>query len=398
MLSYSKYLILVAPLVAMLGCDKTTVSKEKPASPAAVHNAVKETDLTTIALTAEAESRLGIETAVVEKRTVPRYRTLGGEVVPASGRAVTLSAPMSGTLLTPEDGSAVVLGQRVSSGQPLCHLLLALPQQDLLSAQEEVSLRKVEYELAKAKANRAEQLLADKAGSMRDLEDARAKLSSAEVSLNAALTRLDMLSRGELDSAGSGLSSLTIRSPLDGVVQTVHAVSGQTVTNGAALLEIVGVDPVWIKVPVYVGDLVSIDPNQSVQIHSLGEVAGVEARSARPVVTSVGADPESATAALFYELPNKDMAYRPGQRVSATLTMKTRAENLVIPYSAIVYDMYGGAWVYVNAESHIYVRQRVELLHVLGDLAVLARGPALGAKVVSAGAAELFGTEFGVGK
>jgi hypothetical protein len=45
-----------------------------------------------------------------------------------------------------------------------------------------------------------------------------------------------------------------------------------------------------------------------------------------------------------------------------------------------------------------YVRRRIELLHVLDGLAVLSRGPAVGTKVVIAGAAELFGTEFGVGK
>ena len=60
--------------------------------------------------------------------------------------------------------------------------------------------------------------------------------------------------------------------------------------------------------------------------------------------------------------------------------------------------MYGGAWVYLNVEGHVYRRQRVELRHVLGDVAVLARGPGVGGKVVSAGVAELFGTEFGVGK
>jgi cobalt-zinc-cadmium efflux system membrane fusion protein len=40
----------------------------------------------------------------------------------------------------------------------------------------------------------------------------------------------------------------------------------------------------------------------------------------------------------------------------------------------------------------------VEVRRVVNSLAVLARGPAVGAKVVTAGAAEIFGTEFGTGK
>jgi len=37
----------------------------------------------------------------------------------------------------------------------------------------------------------------------------------------------------------------------------------------------------------------------------------------------------------------------------------------------------------------------VEVSRIAGDRASLARGPAPGARVVTAGAAELFGTEFG---
>jgi len=101
---------------------------------------------------------------------------------------------------------------------------------------------------------------------------------------------------------------------------------------------------------------------------------------------------------MFYELSNADFSYRVGQKVGVTITLRTREQSLVVPYPSILYDIYGGTWVYQNDEPHVYVRQRVEVLHVLGDLAILSRGPALGAKVVSAGAAELFGTEFGVGK
>jgi hypothetical protein len=36
--------------------------------------------------------------------------------------------------------------------------------------------------------------------------------------------------------------------------------------------------------------------------------------------------------------------------------------------------------------------------HIVAGLAVLGRGLAAGAEVVTAGAAELFGTEFGAGK
>jgi len=396
--TYSKCFILIAVLTTACGCRKKTVSKEKPPPPAKVQNAVKETDLTTITLTAEAESRLGIETTFVEYRSVEKNRTFGGEVVSISGRSVTVTAPLSGTLLLAKDDLPVTAGQQVTKSQPLFRLLLALPEKDLLSVQEEISLRKVELQLAQARVKRARQLLVDKAGSARELEDAEAQLAGAKVSLETAQTRLSLLEKGELDLATDGLASLIIKSPVDGIVQEVHVALGQTVTGTTALLEITGIDPVWIKVPVYVGDLATIDTKKPARVHSLADFAGAETQTAEPVVAPFSADPKSVTVDLFYEISNEDLSYRPGQKVSVTLSLKDTEQSLVVPYSSILYDMYGSAWVYQNTEPQVYVRRRVELNYVLDELAILTRGPAVGARVVSAGAAELFGTEFGVGK
>jgi len=396
--AYLKYISLIAALTIVWGCGKKPESKEKPPAPAKVQNAVKETKLTTIILTPEAESRLGIQTAAVEYRSVEKKRTFGGEVVPVSGRSVTVSAPLSGTLLSPENGLAIAAGKQVTKGQPLYRLLLALPEQDLLSVQQELSVRKVELDLAQARVKRARQLLDDKAGSARELEDAQAQLAGASASLETTEARLKLLKSGELDVTSKGLSSLIIKSPVDGIIQEVHVAAGQTVTGTTALLEITGIDPVWIKVPVYVGDLATLDTRKPARVHSLADFAAAQARTAEPVVAPFTANPESVTADLFYELSNTDLSYRPGQRVGVTLTVKGTEQSLVVPYSSIVYDMYGGAWVYENTEPHLYVRQRVELRYVLDELAILSRGPAIGAKIVTAGAAELFGTEFGVGK
>jgi cobalt-zinc-cadmium efflux system membrane fusion protein len=393
---YSKHIAIIAVLITAWGCSKKTESKQKPPPPAKVNNAVKETDLTTITLTSEAESRLGIQTAEVALRAVERSRTFGGEVVSISGRSITISAPLSGTLLSPEEGLANTAGSSVAKGQPLYRLLLVLPEKDLLSIQEEVSIKEIELGLAQTKVKRSQRLLDDKAGSVKQLEEAQAELASVMETLKTARARMELLKKGELDLSSDKLPSLTIKSPLDGIIQEVYVAPGQTVTGTTALIRIVSIDPVWIKVPVYVGDLAAINTAKPARVHSLADFAGAETRTAKPVVAPLSADPESVTADLFYELSNTDLSYRPGQKVSVTLTLKDSSESLVVPYSSIVYDMYGGAWLYQNTEPHVYVRRRVELHHVLDELAILSHGPDVGAKVVSAGAAELFGTEFGV--
>ena len=78
--------------------------------------------------------------------------------------------------------------------------------------------------------------------------------------------------------------------------------------------------------------------------------------------------------------------------------MLFRSDSLVVPWSAVTHDVNGGTWVYENTSPQTFVRRRVQVRHVAGTEAVLESGPKVGTKVVSVAVAELFGTEFGIGK
>lgn len=62
----------------------------------------------------------------------------------------------------------------------------------------------------------------------------------------------------------------------------------------------------------------------------------------------------------------------------------------VIPATAVVYDHSGNAWAYKSPDSLIFVRERISVDNIEGDLAVLADGPPVGTAVVAAGASQLF--------
>ena len=66
-----------------------------------------------------------------------------------------------------------------------------------------------------------------------------------------------------------------------------------------------------------------------------------------------------------------------------------------MPSAALLRDIYGGEWVYQKTAANTFVRQRVEVASESDGRALLARGLVSGAEVVTDGAAELFGTEFG---
>ncbi len=86
------------------------------------------------------------------------------------------------------------------------------------------------------------------------------------------------------------------------------------------------------------------------------------------------------------------------QRLDITTVPVTSGHSLVVPYAAVMYDTDGSTWVYTNPEPLRYVRHHIEVDRIEGDQAILSDGPPIGTAVVTRGAAELFGVEFGVGK
>jgi multidrug efflux pump subunit AcrA (membrane-fusion protein) len=103
----------------------------------------------------------------------------------------------------------------------------------------------------------------------------------------------------------------------------------------------------------------------------------------------------SASSDLYYQLSNEDERFRIGERVRVKLTLQSEEKGLVIPWSAIAYDMYGGTWVYVRTAPHVFSRRRVEISRIMDDIVVIKRGIAENDPVVFTAVAELYGTEFG---
>ena len=68
----------------------------------------------------------------------------------------------------------------------------------------------------------------------------------------------------------------------------------------------------------------------------------------------------------------------------------------VIGAGTVLFDPEGKQWVFTNPQPFTYVRQEVQVDHFSGDIAVLAEGPPAGTKVVTLGAAEMYGAETGL--
>lgn len=376
-------------------------SPYKPSPPAGVSKVVKEDELNTVTLTEEAEKRIGLAVAPVEKKSVRRVRVYGGEVTVPVGRTILVSAPLTGILKAPPNGE-VKAGQSVKTGQAV-FLFIPLLTPDgratlsasLADAEGQLNNAKTQVNLTKITVDRAKRVLKEGAGSQRQVDEAQAAHDQAAKTLDATEARYGILRKVIGDAETGTTSPIPIEAPENGILRTVSALPGQTVPSGAALFEVIDISTVWMRVPLPVGDVDAIDRNSAAQVGKLSSPPGTRLLSAKPVAAPPSANALAATVDVFYELPNVDGKLIPGQRLGVTVPLADARASLTVPWSAVVFDIHGGTWVYEHVGPRRYTRRRVVVGYTVGTDAVLASGPSAGAKVVTAGVQELFGAETG---
>ena len=296
----------------------------------------KEGDLVRLTLKPEAEAHLRLKVVSVEKRLVPATRLFAGEVVTPLAVAGKPVAP--------------VLGGTLDEVLRLADLQAAADGR-ILQAQAQVEAARIALE-------RAAKVLQAEAGSVRSVDEAKSALALAEAAMTTARAQRELL--------------------------------------GSPVGEAGGAKRAWVRVAIYSGEASLLDSKSPASIRPLASTgSGI---SAKPIAGPPTANAIANTLDWYYELP-ASTPLRAGERIAVEIpTLESQSESLVIPFSAVLCDIYGGQWVYEQSAEHTYLRRRIQVTRLSGSEAILTSGPPVGSKIVTDGAAELFGTEFMTGK
>ena len=256
----------------------------KSVAPAKVEALPKESDLASITLTEEADSRLGIELANPVAMKQLRKRTFGGEVLLPPGKVIQVPAPVGGKLIDAKGIPFPASGMKVRSGQVLLTLSpLLSPERDVPTPAEQVQMvgaratlvaaqvtaqgdmDRSNADLAAARINldRAQKLFADRVASQRAVDDATAAYKVADANFLAAKQRKEQLtlliqSLDRPPQETQRAESIPIHAPWDGIIRNVLVSSSQQVVGGSPLFEIIDTSSVWLRVPVFVDLLPSL--------------------------------------------------------------------------------------------------------------------------------------------
>jgi hypothetical protein len=168
--------------------------------------------------------------------------------------------------------------------------------------------------------------------------------------------------------------------------------------SGEVISVIANLDATIVRVELPESDRKRILPHEPAIVLPLGREDHRSRIRARPVEDPIRFGLYAMPGTMYYETKTSAAALVVPQLVFVELALSGGESKRVVPYSAVLYDPHGGEWVYTSPEPRVFVRQPIHIENVVGDDVVLVDGPPEGTAVVTVGAAELYGAEFGVGK
>jgi membrane fusion protein, copper/silver efflux system len=143
----------------------------------------------------------------------------------------------------------------------------------------------------------------------------------------------DLIAR--IDATRQQHTTVTIVSPIPGAIESLEVREGMTVSGGATLAKINGLDPVWLEAAIPESQSAAIAPGQTVEAHMVaypGETFGGQVTEILPE-----ANVDTRAIRVRVELPNPHLRLRPGMFARVRLDSGDKTPRLWVPTEAVIY-------------------------------------------------------------
>lgn len=311
-----------------------------------------------------------------------------GEIRPVAGKEARVAVPVAGRveLASP----APLLGTFVKQGTVLATIVpRAAGGSDSSTLAADVSAFQAEVQAGRAELARAERLVAEQAAPTKAVEEARTRVQVAQARLAGASGRLAQYNASAAGGGGSGRRFL-LRTPIDGTLVAINAVTGENVEEGKALFDVIGLERVWLVAQVFEPDLPRVEGARAAwfTIEGYEQPFVVDEQTSKLVTIGRVIDPRTRTAPVIFDLDNRDGRLRIGNFARIAIATGAPRNALAIPEAAIVDDA-GKSVTYVMVEGEAFERRPLRLgIRANGWVEVL-EGVVAGERVVTRGAYEI---------
>jgi membrane fusion protein (multidrug efflux system) len=261
-------------------------------------------------------------------------------------------------------------GSTVKAGTPLFQIDPANFQTQAASADANVAVAQAKLNQAQRDQARLAPLVAEKAISQKEFDDAKSALESAAASLKQA--------QAQANEARLNLGYTTVVAPISGTTGTAAKSDGNLVSASDSLLTtIVQTNPMYVNFSVSEADLLRITkqvgagqlavPGKKSTNGSLGFSVNVKLadgsiypRAGKLNFTGEKLNPSTGSFDARAEIPNPDGSLRPGQFVRVLLGGASRPNSISVPQRAVI-DSPMGKIVFLVTPDNKLAPRPVEL-------------------------------------
>lgn len=253
-------------------------------------------------------------------------------------------------------------GAEVNAGDVLYQIEPASFQAALNNARAALDRSEASLPAIRSRFERYEQLLAEKAVSQQDYDDAAAALKQAEADI--------AYWKAAAETARINLSYTRITAPISGRIGPSAVTEGAVVTayQPQALATIQQLDPIYVDVPQSTAELLRL--KQRIEQGLLNRNGGdhnnvrlmLEDGTAYPLegtlkFRDVSVDPTTGSVTLRIVFPNPDGVLLPGMFVRAVVQEGVNDQAILMPQQAVMRDPKGNPVAYiVDAENKVQQR------------------------------------------
>jgi cobalt-zinc-cadmium efflux system membrane fusion protein len=374
----------LAVLLGLFACRAEKATRSESAAPAASEAAGDSSAHepgAVLKLTAEQVLSAGIQLASAEERTQSTPIQATAKIEPSADGEARVGPRIAGRIVA----LRAQAGDPVRTGQ----ILAVIDSPELGRARADFLAALAAADLARENADREKGLFDRQISAQREWREAEAQAVRARSEKDAAENRLHALGITDEElprmRVGGHLgSTMSLASPIGGVVAARNATLGQMVEPKDTLFVVMDLRTVWLQVDVYEQDLAQVRAGQEARV----VLKAVPGAAYSGVVDSLGAvvDERSRTVKVRVVLDNSGGTLKPGMFATVTIdgTAGDRRRGLYVP-SAAVQRVDKGHVVFVARGEHTFEPRQVEVVRDGTEWTEVARGVEAGEQVVTAG-------------
>ena len=298
-----------------------------------------------------------VDVAAVEAKEVEWQEKISSIGVAEALHGVNVSGSESGTV-------AEILfdsGEQVTAGQILVKLDTSKEQADLAATQAQIPA-------AQADLDRKRKLVRDRVVSQSDLDQAQSRfdeLTAQSISLKATIERR------------------SIRAPFGGILGIRKVNRGQYLQPGDEIVSLQDLTVMRMRFLIGQKDFAKIKLGQEIEARFdayPGQVFKGRISAIEPSVKFT-----SGIIPIQAEIPNSDLRLLPGMYASLDILLPDRSRKVVVPQSAVTFNLYGETAYVVDPNTMVVQQVTVRTGARRDNIVVIDSGITPGQKVVVAG-------------